>query len=197
MLIKFIKRIYLAYSFLYRNLLGSIVLDSLSVVRDYQNNILYRSYNNSDEVQVSKLLLELIGFGFSLEQRWLYRIVGNKVLRVAVSIDDERIVGAEVFYFNKQDITDGTIHEGFIGVLPDMNRRGIATTMRKISLNDFSHMKLKGVSSRISDNNLASLGSAKKLGFKIIEKYFDSDLNAYRYYLIYNLEEKVFFDNNK
>lgn len=197
MLIKSVKRIYSGCSFLYRNILGSIALNSFSTVQDDQKDIIYRGYNISDESQISKLLLELSGFGFSLEQRWLYRIVGEKMLRVAVSIDDERIVGVEMFYFNKRDIIDGTIHEGFIGVLPDMNNRGIATTMRKISLDDFSHMKLRGVSSRISDDNLASVRSAKKLGFRIIEEYFDSYVNANRYYLIYNLDEKVFFNDNK
>ena len=100
------------------------------------------------------------------------------------------IVGIDVFYFNSRDFKEFTIHEGFIGVLSEFEGKGIATQMRKLAKEHFRNAGFKGISTRISKDNLASLNSAKKLGFEPVENYFDSLMNEERYYLICNLKEE-------
>lgn len=98
------------------------------------------------------------------------------------------IVGMNLFYFNSRDFKEGTIHEGFIGVVPEFEGKGIATAMRKHAIAHFRRSGLSGISTRISKNNIASLLSAEKLGFKPFEEYFDPIMQEERYYLVCNFE---------
>lgn len=100
------------------------------------------------------------------------------------------IVGMDMYYLNPRDFKENTIHEGFIGVMPEYEGQGIATKMRILAKQHFRDVGFRGISSRISKNNLGSLNSAKKLGFEPVEEYFDSLMNEDRYYLICNLKEK-------
>lgn len=40
---------------------------------------------------------------------------------------ETQIVGFDLFYMNSRDFKQKTVHEGFIGVLPDYEGKGIAT----------------------------------------------------------------------
>ncbi len=98
-------------------------------------------------------------------------------------------MGMDMFYLNPRDFQEDTIHEGFIGVLPDHEGQGIASQMRKQAIEHFKQNGFKGISTRISKTNFASLNSARKLGFKVVEKYFDAGMNECRYYLICTFNE--------
>lgn len=145
-------------------------------------NIRIRSYNYADEVSVKKLYKELNGIDLSIYHRELYKREGDKLL--FISIDKNKIVGMDMFYFNSRDFKENTIHEGFIGVLPESEGQGIATEMRQEAIKHFQKNGLSGISTRISKNNLGSLRSAKKLGFKPVEEYYDEQMKEKRYYLI-------------
>ena len=97
------------------------------------------------------------------------------------------IVGMNMYYFNPRDVREKTIHEGFIGVIPEMNGRGIATTMRLHAKQHFARAGLAGISTRISVANKSSLSSAEKVGFVPIEKYIDVHSGDLRYYMVSNL----------
>lgn len=58
--------------------------------------------------------------------------------------------------------------------------------MRKHAIEHFKKAGFNGISTRISINNIRSLKSAEKLGFKVFKQYFDSEMNEERYYLICN-----------
>lgn len=92
-----------------------------------------------------------------------------------------------MFYFNQRDFIDGTIHEGFIGVLPEAEGQGTGTRLREAAIAYFSANNIQGISTRISKNNLKSFRSAKKLGFKVSEEYFDENSKETRYYLVLSL----------
>lgn len=151
------------------------------------NGVTYRGFRRDDFEQVAQIYTELNnGAVFSKWLGWLYRAVGGRCLLVAVKNGCDgggRIVGINMYYLNLRDLREDTVHEGFIGVNPADSGRGIATRMRILSRKHFELAKFKGISTRISRNNIASLHSAEKLGFEIVDEYFDLSNDDIRYYM--------------
>jgi RimJ/RimL family protein N-acetyltransferase len=114
----------------------------------------------------------------------VYLLISEKTVFIVKDIVINKIIGMELYYFNQQDIKEKTIHQGFRGILPEWQGKGIGTLLTNYAINHFKNSKLDGISSRVSLNNLASLRSNMKLGFRPIEKYFDKNMNEERYYLI-------------
>ena len=155
-------------------------------------DIVFRGYRSTDYPQVSRIYFDLNKRApFPFSKRVLYKFVGSKLMLLAVHETKGRdnIVGMNMYYLNNRDIREGTIHEGFIGVSSMMHGQGIATKLRKLALKHFANNGFEGVSSRISVSNKASLSSAEKLGFELIEKYYDQVIGEERYYLICHLEQ--------
>ena len=94
-----------------------------------------------------------------------------------------------MYYLNSRDVREKTIHEGFIGVIPSMTGKGIASAMRSIAKDHFKADGYKGISTRISLNNVSSLQSAIKTGFTPIEEYAEPSTGDRRYYMIAKLIE--------
>ncbi|EPJ1914332.1 GNAT family N-acetyltransferase [Vibrio cholerae] len=148
-------------------------------IKDFERlKVIYSQFNNYD---LSKLNMGL------------FKRQSEKLILVSEIINgsESNIVGMNLFYFNPRDFKEGTIHEGFIGVLPEFEGRGLATAMRKHAIAHFRLSGLSGISTRISKNNISSLRSAEKLGFKPIEEYFDPVIQEDRYYLVYNFENNL------
>lgn len=155
------------------------------------NGLTFRGYQKEDESQIARIYAALNGGAkFAGLRKWLFNIVGSRLMLVAVSTDDsgEVIVGMNMYYFNPRDVREKTIHEGFIGVVPEMNGRGIATTMRLHAKQHFARAGLAGISTRISLANTSSLTSAEKVGFVPIEKYTDIQSGEFRYYMLSKLD---------
>lgn len=156
------------------------------IIEASNSGILYRQFLPTDAEAVRPFIRQLNnGFGFD-GRRLLYRLVGNKLIVIA-ELPDQRqskIVGVDLFYFNQRDLKEGTVHEGFIGVDPKYQGRGIAGEMRKHAISHFSRAGLKGISTRISLSNKASLASALKLGFQPVDTYKDQVTGEDRHYLV-------------
>lgn len=148
------------------------------------SNIEIRSYTVNDEKEIAYIYEKLNRISLSKYHKILYKTFGDKILFLATDVGNKEIVGMDMFYFNPRDFTENTIHEGFIGVLPDSEGQGIATQMRQEAIKHFKKYGLSGISTRISKNNLGSLHSAEKLGFTTVEEYFDSITNEERYYMV-------------
>lgn len=152
-----------------------------------RENFVYRGMEAREYGQVMALYAYLHG---GSRPNWVVRAVcrllGGKMTLVAVARHQEqaRVVGMNMFYVNRRDISDETIHEGFIGVSPDMTGRGVASELRRMAIHHFEANGFKGISSRISLDNEASLASAKKLGFVPVERYHDPIMRTDRQYLI-------------
>lgn len=148
---------------------------------------------NSDEInEVNDIYKKLNFQRLSKYQRIQFKLHSKKTVIVAEQHVEgvKKLVGINIYYLNPRDFSDGTIHEGFIGVMPESEGQGIATQMRELAKNYFRVAGFKGISTRISKNNLGSLNSAKKLGFKPVEEYFDPVMNESRYYLICDLRNE-------
>ena len=120
----------------------------------------------------------------------LFLLCGRKLVFVLYDKVNKKILGTEFYYFNKRDRREFTIHQGFRGILPEFQGKGLGTALTQYAYTVFSKTSLQGMSTRVSCNNLPSLVSNKKIGFEPIEKYFDSEMNEERYYMICHLKNK-------
>ena len=148
----------------------------------------FRGYSAADAKVISEIYRDLNdGAVFSRIQRGLYSHIGRRCLLVAErkdAVGASKIVGMNMYYLNKRDFQENTIHEGFIGVVPEAGGQGIATKMRQIAIRHFKAAGFSGISTRISLNNTASLVSAKKIGFQPVEEYQEPSTGEQRYYMV-------------
>lgn len=152
-----------------------------------RQGIVYRGMEAGEYRQVMALYASLHeGRRPNWVMRTVCRLLGGKMTLVAVARHggQARVVGMNMYYLNRRDIADGTIHEGFIGVSPDMTGRGVASELKRMAIHHFEAQGFEGISARISLDNKASLASAEKLGFVPVERYHDPRMGADRQYLI-------------
>ena len=180
-----------------RSKVGSVafVVRNLALVRKVGvieqqefDGLRFRGYVDADFYSVSEIYSNLNGNSmFPQLYRYLYRCIGKRCLFLVEQENMRgmpRIVGMNMYYFNRRDVMEGTVHEGFVGVLPEVGGRGIATKMRQMAIQHFKAAGFSGVSTRISSNNAASLASAEKIGFQRIEEYFERSTGEQRCYMI-------------
>ena len=120
----------------------------------------------------------------------IYFLFCEKTIVIAVnkSKDSEiQVLGVNLYYINYKDFKNSTVHGGYIGVLTENQGVGIATNLRFVAKKHFFKTGFYGISSRISKNNIASLKTAQKMGYKIESKYYDSSTQEERYYMICKL----------
>lgn len=114
--------------------------------------------------------------------RCMLKLVGGRLCVVAEA-QGAGVVGFQLFYFNPRDIKEQTIHEGFIGILPEFQGRRLGKVLREKAIRHFSSAGLRGISSRVSLSNPASFNMNLSLGFEVIETYLDKDRNEERAYM--------------
>ena len=152
-----------------------------------REGIVYRGMEAGEYAQVMELYASLHdGRRPNWVMRAICRLLGGKMVLVAVARyqGQARVVGMNMYYVNRRDMADGTIHEGFLGVSPDMTGRGVGSELKRMANHHFETQGFKGISARISLDNKASLASAEKLGFVPVERYHDPRMGADRQYLI-------------
>lgn len=157
---------------------------------EIHGDFVLRGFKIKDESEILNIFYQLNGeSNLSWAKRALYRFFGDRMMIVATKADgaEDLIVGVNMYYFNKRDAIEKTIHEGFIGVLPEFGGKGIAAIMRKKAKKHYLSNGVNGISTRISLVNKYSLNSAVKLGFKPIEKYYDEHTNEERFYMVCEL----------
>jgi GNAT superfamily N-acetyltransferase len=121
-----------------------------------------------------------------LKMRILFYVFGERLGVIACDKNGE-FVGGEIYYFNSRDCLEKTVHQGFTGVNPEARGKGVATAIRNHAKLHFKANRIEGISSRVSLSNVPSLKSNLNLGFKPVEKYYDSVLGDERYYLVCKL----------
>lgn len=158
----------------------------------FNNFLTLRGASINDLEQLMPIYKKLNGMELSTNNIKLLKYCSKKLIVIAEKEIDGRkkIVGMDLFYMNPRDFNEATIHEGFIGVLPEYEGQGIATQMRKHAITHFNQAGFTGISTRISKNNIGSLRSAEKLGFKPIEEYYDEIMREERYYLILSFNKR-------
>ncbi|UYG01887.1 GNAT family N-acetyltransferase [Halomonas sp. LR3S48] len=133
------------------------------------------------------------GRAMDLPRRWLYRLAGNRLGVVALDTQD-RVVGAAFYGFSRRDLLEGRVHSSFSGVDPAHRGQGLATELRRTAILHFRANGVRGYSSRISADNVASLKPSLRLGFRIAERYHDPVSGELRYYLVCDFDDDYLDD---
>lgn len=184
-MIRYLARTVSSIKFYIRNTVASAGLTPIKPVK--LGDLTFRGYEKADYSEVSAILYELNdGASFSGLRKQFYGWRGDRCLVVALRQDHDgstAVIGINMYYFNRRDVVERTIHEAFIGVRLEESGKGVATLMRRLALGHFSRTGLAGVSTRISEDNLASLNSAIRLRFVVVERYEDCASAKNRLYL--------------
>lgn len=136
------------------------------------------------------------GRAMDLPRRWLYRLAGNRLGVVALD-NKGRVVGAAFYGFSSRDLREGRVHSSFSGVHPAHRGRGLATELRRTAILHFRANGVRGYSSRISADNIASLKPSLRLGFRIAERYHDPVSGELRYYLVCDFDDDYLDDSTQ
>jgi len=186
MMIAPIKLKLASFLFFFRNI--NAARQIIEIRRQAFGEFIFRGYTELDADAIAEIYRQLNGGAvFSRVQRKLYRHIGKRCLFVVEQKDtlgSSKIVAMNMYYLNRRDVRENTIHEGFIGVLPEAGGKGIATKMRQMAVEQFRSSGFSGISTRISLDNSASIISAKKIGFQPVEEYQESSTGKQRYYMI-------------
>ena len=110
--------------FLIRNIYMSSSLHTFQ--EEIEDGIIYRGLKQID-FKAIRHHYSLLPNGRSL--RWsrmvLYRIAGEKLVIVGEEESTGQIIGIQMFYFNKRDIKENTIHSTYTGILPERQGKGL------------------------------------------------------------------------
>lgn len=121
-------------------------------------------------------------------KRVLLRLVGRRLCVALIDLRTNRVLGMVLGYFNPRDVRERTIHIGFTGLAPEVRGQGLSYDLRRFAYAHYARSSwLRGVSSRISVDNVASLRGAVKLGYVERERYFDKELGVERVYMFCDL----------
>ena len=129
------------------NVLKLLPIDTLPNLN--HDNYVIRGCLKSELKEAEKTYKILSGRGFSRVQRVLLRLFSDKNLIITISDQNgyKKIVGVNLYYINHRDFKENTIHEGYIGVLPEFEGQGIATKMRVHAIEQFKKSSFFGISS--------------------------------------------------
>ncbi len=118
--------------------------------------------------------------------RRLYESHGNRLALIAESRSEAgwEVAAANLYYFNKRDGKESTIHEGLLFVREPFRSLGIASAMRRYALAHFGQQGICGISTRIRQSNTRSLRSADSCGFRIVDSRPLPDLSDVEHYMI-------------
>lgn len=159
------------------------------IPRSVKGEVALRAFRLKDTASVRQLFFGLNPQGsFSVLKLMLGLVAFRKLLIIAEDVRTRQLVGLDLFYFNDRDLRERTVHEGFIGVVPAYQGQGLATAMRELAKLHFRSNGLSGISTRITQDNVASLQSALKLGFEVVDGVFDASAGYEKYYLVCPLE---------
>lgn len=132
------------------------------------NDLMLRTITAADSGRFAAIHADLRpGKHLSAWRKWLYRRAGSKLAWV-LETAAPRFVGFNMYYFREGEWTRGIVHEAFIGVVAEYRGRRLADTMREAAAARFAAAGVFGISTRIHADNLPSLRSAERQGFRTV-----------------------------
>lgn len=153
----------------------------------HSNNFSISSYKPKYLKHIMELHEKELNTRLSYEKKLLLMIIGTRICYIAISNETQQVLGFILFYFNRRDFIEKTIHLGAIAVHRDFQGKKIGSQLLKFSIENLSKSSLiKGISSRISLDNITSLKLHQHFGFNIHTTYFDSNEKKERAYMMYH-----------
>jgi len=180
---KKIKTICNGLVFLLRNLLYFSRLTKIDTVK-VTDEIVVKGASAKELKEMYSVHSEAFGCQTSLLHRALYRFLSKKCVFIAKDISSNRVIGFMLYYANKRDCIEKTVHATSLGVSSASRGKKIGTILGIQAKNHFKNNNLNGISAWVSLSNQAALKVDMKAGFKPIEKSFCKNENEERYYMI-------------
>ena len=144
-------------------------------------------YRKGDLKTIRSIHRKCLNSDITNSNRVLIQILGHKLCYL-IRDNSQRVIACILFYFDKRDIQEETIHLSSIIVSEEKHGCGLGSLLVKYSIENLRGIKgLMGVSSRVSLNNKASLKVHTNSNFKIKEEYYDTELQEMRVYLVLKL----------
>lgn len=101
---------------------------------------------------------------------WLYRIYFFKARELISVCEDKngKIVACDMFMFQEVELGEDILHELYVEVLPEYQKQGLATAMRRYCVKSYkAGHKLKGLSTLALFDDIKALRTAQKAGYAI------------------------------
>lgn len=147
-------------------------------------DFILRPIKRVDLYKMFDIYKSMHGYELSFEKKLLYFVFCTKLIP-SLYTSEKKMIGFEFYYFNLRDIKEGTIHQGQRYIQENYRGKHLGTALTKYVIDAFALSTfIRGISSRVSLNNKASLHSNLNLGFEPVEQYFDKQMNEERFYLI-------------
>lgn len=116
-------------------------------------------------------------------RQFVYFFVGDRLVCLVRGGKGE-VVGFVMYYFKgKADARRSSIHEAFIGVLPEYQGKGLGTHIRSTMVDCFQRSNINRVTSDIDRGNTASIKSAERAGFSPVKDNEGGDQCVYEIWL--------------
>lgn len=187
-IIRRIIRLLEVYPFLVRNIYMSLQLHAFE--KTIIDGFIYRAFKLNDYNNLEKIYSKIHG---GRKLRWhlklLYALFGSKYAVIVENDKRDKTAGFILFYFNKNDRKNNTIHGFSMGVDPLSQGFGIGTNMMKLAGQHFIQNGLAGITAKVAKKNIASLKVVEKQGFKILNKFDLASKGEEWYYLEWLFDE--------
>lgn len=153
----------------------------------HSNNFSISSYKPKYLKQILELHEKELPSRLSYIKKLLLMIIGTRICYIAFSNETQRVLGFILFYFNRRDLIEKTIHLGAIAVHKDFQGKKIGSQLLKFSIENLLKSSVfTGISSIISLDNTASLKLHQHFGFNIHTTYFDTEKKKEYTYMMYH-----------
>ena len=187
MIISKIKWEFEGFLFLIRNCLKVKKLNTISEMRN--GFFIFRNFKKTDFKEIKKLHSDFRnGYQINFWRQILFLLFGKYFINV-VTFKNKEILGFQMLYFKKNDISNNVIHEAYIGIKSNSIKQGIGSKLRNFSIHKLRNSSVIGISTQIESSNKLSLNSALKVGFKFKNKKL-RDNNYILFYKLYGNDKK-------
>lgn len=119
--------------------------------------------------KIEALHLQLFRQPFFNWLRFIYRFRVQELGSIIVD-EKDRVIAYDLFMFNESEYKDNILHELYVGVAPSYQGQGLATRLRKFSVDKYNYGRLNALSTVAAEYDIKALRSAQKAGFSIAKK---------------------------
>ena len=95
---------------------------------------------------------------------WLYRFRASDLMTIALD-KNGKVAAYQCFMMNEHEISQHIIHEVYVAVSDSYQGKGLATALRRFSIESYDFGNLLAISTVARTNDIKALRSAQKAGF--------------------------------
>lgn len=127
----------------------------------------FHPYDSIDRTGFLRLYESLRGVALPLWRRHLFSLVGDRLLLLVAK--ETRLIGFCLFTFRQHEVRDRIIHLAYIGLDKSYRGEGLGSEIWRLTASHFAKAGSRAITTCIKANNIASLRSAQKAGYRFTE----------------------------